>query len=212
MAPQVWPRPGHHVRLRVLGTETVLDALVEEVEAPTALRLCEPYLADGSSAAPPVPGTRLLVTWATAAGQHELLAVYAGTTRDRVLLWDLDTEAEPVVQQRRQFARAADAMPAQLLREGDIWDVIIADLSEGGARCVVLSPAELVPGQMLELRMTLHDHPVAVQAELLALDALQPDRATARLRFVQPGRAADMVRRRVLEQQRKARAAEVRGA
>jgi hypothetical protein len=64
---------------------------------------------------------------------------------------------------------------------------------------------------VVRLGVQVDSHPINVQAEVLALEMMDApldavQRATVRMRFEALGHVADVVRRRVLEQERRARA------
>jgi hypothetical protein len=53
---------------------------------------------------------------------------------------------DAVVDQRRSYLRAPDALDATLTRGPVDWQGTVVDISEGGARCVVEEPGDLQPG------------------------------------------------------------------
>ena len=206
----VWPRIGQRVDVLVPGTGEQMLAVVDDARPPEQLHLREPVTPEGGPAARVPLGKELLLRWTTPAGLHELAVELAAFPFNRVQLWKLVPLTVPVIDQRREYLRAPDALQAQLTHGTHRWHGIVIDLSEGGARCVVDEPADLVVGSTLKVAVDVEGEPIVVEADLLALEPMEgpieTPRATIRLRFRELGRAADVVRRRVLEQERRARA------
>lgn len=176
--------------------------VVDQVRAPHGLVLRKPVtiqqeLADGSS---------ILLRWKTAAGRHEMRTRLAREVQDVMPLWELDALDEPSIWQRRAFTRAADALPMHLRQEDLLWRGVVVDLSEGGARCVLRHAEGVVVAAPAELHMMLEDTQLALPARLLSLETHEDERQIVRLQFGPLGRTSDLLRRRVMEQQRRARA------
>lgn len=210
MAVPVWPRTGQRVEVELRNTDEPMVAVVDDVRPPEQLHLREPVTAEGAPISRVAPGTELVLRWTTPAGLHELAVTLVGLPCHRVALWKLKPLAGPVVDQRREYLRAPDALPTVLTRGTHRWQGIAIDISEGGARCVVDEPADLALGDVLHAAIDVDGEPIAVEATILALEPMrgpiETPRAIARLRFQAIGRAADVVRRRVLQQERRARA------
>lgn len=206
----VWPRTGQRVEVLVPRTGEHMIAVVDDSRPPEQLHLREPVTADGAPAGRVARGNELLLRWTTPAGLHELAVTLADFPYRRVALWKLVPLHVPVVDQRREYLRAPDALQAELARGTHRWHGVVVDISEGGARCVVDEPADLVVGDLLRADIDVDGDVVPVEATLLALEPMdgpiETPRATVRLRFEALGRAADVIRRRVLEQERRARA------
>jgi hypothetical protein len=199
-----WPSQGQLIGI-VLG-DREHPAVVDDVSVPHHLVLREPV----SASAPPEPGSPLLLVWSTPSGQHQLHVALTGTARQPMPLWQLEALGEPETFQRRAYARAADALPALLAQSGRRWPTIIADLGEGGARCVLEDATDLRAGDAVQLHLVLDGQDMLLPAEVLTLEQTPPERVTARLRFGPIGRLGDRLHRRVLEQQRRARSLEQR--
>jgi hypothetical protein len=176
--------------------------VVDQVRAPHGLVLRKPVtvqqeLADGSI---------VLLRWKTAAGRHELKTRLAGEVQDVMPLWELDALGEPSIWQQRAFIRAADSLPVHLRQEDRLWRGVVVDLSEGGARCVLRHAEGVVVAAPAELHMMLEDKQLALPGTLLSLDTDEDERQVIRMQFGPLGRTADLLRRRVMEQQRRVRA------
>lgn len=209
MATEPWPRPGQRVDVRIDDDGSLLLAVVDDVRAPEQLHLRVPVQRTGEPA-PEVPvGTAVALSWTSAAGQHVLPSTLVGLPEARVQLWRLAPDAEPVVFQRREFVRVPETLKVSLQRGAELWIAGLCDLSEGGARCVVLTPNDLAEGDVLRVSITIGDDALDLTAAVVGLEQ-DDDRTTARLRLETEARAADVIRRRVLEQQRRARAAGLR--
>lgn len=204
------PRPeaGARIVLHVVATGDEVFAVVDAVTLPDRLLLGEPFDSEGRHVEPLASGSDLRLVWTTTAGRHEVGATMAGVVHDRVPLWRVEVRSAPVVVQRRDYTRAPDSLRGEI-HYGQLWSkLVVLDLSEGGARCMVRDPGELPVGGQVQLRTVLDDQDVLVDATLLAADPQDKlgELVQVRLKFADLGRTADLVRKRVLEQQRKARA------
>lgn len=205
-----WPATGQRIGVRLDACTSPLIAVVDDVRAPEQLHLREPVSSLGGQP-PAVPlGTPLALLWTSVAGQHVLPSRLVDRPRTRVPLWRLEPEGEVVVVQRREFVRVPDTLEVELHRGEDAWVGRLADLSEGGARCAVPVADDLHEGDDLHLHLRVDDEELHVPAVVLAVTVGGAGRASARLRFDPARREADLLRRRVLEQQRRARAAGLR--
>lgn len=201
MLAPAWPETGQHVTIIVGGEEQL--AIVNDAEPPRHLVLREPV----TNGPPATVGSRLLVLWSTDAGHHQLRATLAEAFLDRMPLWRLAELSTPVLSQRRAYTRAPDALPGELVRGRQRWSAVVADIGEGGARCVLEHAADLAAGDDVLLHIRLDGADLLMKSEVLQVDLDHKRRIAARLRFGDLGKTADLVRRRVLEQQRRARAA-----
>jgi hypothetical protein len=196
----IWPTAGQLVTI-VLDSGHSQNCVVDDVRPPDSLVLREPVSLTDE---PPLGGAVHLL-WSSTAGRHELVATLARETWDHMPLWELHVSRNPSVRQERAFARAADALPCQLRQDGWHWRAIVVDLSEGGARCVVHQSDGLTVGASVELHLALEGRELTLPAEILSVEPGTEDRWVVRLRFVGLGRLSDLLRRRVMEQQRRAR-------
>ena len=210
MPSTVWPRTGQRVDVLLPGNGEQLVAVVDDARPPEQLHLREPVTAEGAPALRVPVGKQLVLRWTTPAGLHELAVELIDFPFNRVQLWKLVPLTVPVVDQRREYLRAPDALQTSLSHGTHHWHGVVVDISEGGARCVVDEPADLVLGGRLKVVIDVDGEAIEVEADVLAIEPLdgpiETPRATIRLRFHELGRAAAIVRRRVLEQERRARA------
>jgi hypothetical protein len=205
--PLARPEVGARLTLLVVASGAEVFASVDAVHLPDRLLLCEPVDADGRHVEPLASGVDLRLVWTTTAGRHDVAATMAGVVHDQVPLWRVEMRSAPTVVQRRDYTRASDSLRGEI-HYGHLWSkLVVLDLSEGGARCMVRDPGVLPVGGRVQLRTVIEDQDVLLDATLLAADPQDKlgERVQVRLRFVDLGRTADVVRKRVLEQQRKAR-------
>lgn len=207
MSAQVWPQAGQSVTVKLPGSSPLLCAVVDDVAASELLVLREPFREDGSGPDLLPLGSMVLLRWTSPAGSHELTASLASIGQQPVTTWVLVPVATPHVAQRREFSRASDALRARLHRADGSWNTIVYDLGEGGARCVVPSADDLCAGDQVELHVAL-EGVLPIDAVILSVEPSSGPGATVRLQFPPLGRLADIIRRRVLQQQRRARAVE----
>ena len=204
-----WPGSGETLTLQVHGRAAPLVATVDEV-GDGWIRMREPYDPAGALVDEPPPGSRLLLQWTNAAGKHSCEGVLSGVRLDRVPLWIVPVQHGPTVQQRREFVRVADLVPVVLVVGEHREEGIVCDLSEGGARCVLVGEAPagapMVVGEELGLELALDGHRVTVRVELLELTTLGDSRRELRLRFRGLGGSGDVLRRHLIAQQYRARA------
>lgn len=200
------PPVDEHLLITVAATGARLHSRVDDDVAAHCLLVHEPLRADGSPVAALPAGSRLALGWTSQLGQHELDATLVEVRRARVTLWQLATDGATRTRQLRRYARAADTLLARLRTDEATRPTVVVDLGEGGARITVPASCELAAGERVELQVTVDGsalHLPARVVEVLPLDLLH---RAARLEFEDIGRAADVLRRRVLEQQRRARA------
>ena len=187
-----------------------LTTTVDDDVAPDCL-LVHPPLATGGVPVATLPaGSPLLLCWTTAGGRHELDAILVEVRRDRVPLWRLAAEGETRTTQLRRYARAADSLQGELTRGRDRWPAVLSDLSEGGARALVQDPAGLTAGDDVLLYLTVEGQRLQLPGRLLPFVAADIGRTELRVEFAGIGRTADLLRRRVFEQQIRARSARSR--
>lgn len=201
------PPVEQHVSVTVPTSTAVLLGLVDHVtaDADPAVVLREPVTASGARVVPPVRHEDLLLQWTSQAGRHELVTSFTGILPGRVPLWRLLPRTEPLTVQDRRYARAGDALQAVLERSDTTWPCVVADLSEGGARCVV-DCQDVAIADTVVLHLEVEDQSLHLAAHVLAAVPTADGRCELRLEFGDIGRAGDVVRRRVLAQQRRARA------
>ena len=200
MAVRTLPSPGQQVTV-VIGDRPAQPAVVDDVRPPTELLLREPM----DTPCDPVLGSEVVLRWTSEAGLHELRAEVTREMLNPMPIWELGVRGKPVTVQRRRYARAAEALPAELLHDGISARVVVADLSEGGARCVLHEQDVPEGGDQVELHLTLNRLPLTLVAEVVAVEHGEEDRCDVRLAFSTSGHVSDLLRQRVLAQQRLAR-------
>lgn len=201
------PAAGQHVLLTDVLTDTRLMTIVDDDLPPDRLLVQPPLGAGGRPVAALPAGSPLLVCWTSAAGRHELDTTLVEVQRGRVELWRLAAAGSTRTTQLRRFARAADSLSGELTRGRDRWPALVSDLSEGGARALVADATGLSPDDTVLLYVTVEDQRLSLTGRVLPFTPAQVGRTELRLEFADIGRAADVIRRRVLALQIRARAA-----
>lgn len=200
MLAAIWPTAGQRVAV-VFDSRLDERGIVDDIHPPHRIVLREPASVTGE---PPVGGAVHLF-WNSSAGRHELVTELVRQVWDRMPLWELNVMEAPSLRQERAFARVAVALPCEVRGDGQRWRAIVVDLGEGGARCVLPEVEGLSVGDAVELNLALDGRDLDLPAVLLSLDLGQEDRWVVRLRFTGLGRLSDLLRRHVMEQQRRAR-------
>lgn len=200
------PAVGEHLLLTVVSTGTELLTKVDDV-AENCVLVLGPLGSDGTPVAAMPAGSALRVAWSTPAGRHQLDMHLVEVRRDQVPVWRLAADGVTHTSQDRRYARAADSLAAQLCRGRDTWPVTVSDLSEGGARALVADPGSLAVNDRVLLYVTVEDARLQLPARILPFSTADVGRTELRLEFLNIGRAADLLRRRVMALQIRARAA-----
>jgi hypothetical protein len=143
--------------------------------------------------------------WWSPAGRHELPATFAGLALDRVRLWRVQPDGLVTTTQQREYTRSGDALPATVRQDEQSWPGVVVDLGEGGARCVLETARPPARDATVLLDVEIDGHALLLPCRVLATNPLAGQRCEVRLAFQSIGRAADVLRRRVLAQQRRAR-------
>lgn len=204
------PPAGQSLLLVHTPTGARLTTLVDDDVAPDCL-LVQPPLGTGGVPVATLPaGSPLLVSWTTAGGRHELDAVLVEVRREHVPLWRLGAQGETRTTQLRRYARAADSLTGELTRGRATWSALVSDLSEGGARALVSDAAGLTAGDTVLLYLTIEGQRLQLPGRLLPFVPADVGRTELRVEFDGIGRTADLLRRRVFEQQVRARSSRAR--
>jgi len=200
---------GQRLQLTVAATGRHSRSVVDRVgdTAQDELLLREPVEVDGTGSANADAGAALCLVWCSPAGRHDLPATFTGLARERVRLWRVQPNGFVTTTQQREFARAGDALPVTVRRDEQAWPGVVVDLSEGGARCVLEAATRPPTDATVLLDVEIEGQVLLLPARVLAAQPLTGQRCEVRLAFQSIGRAADVLRRRVLAQQRRARSA-----
>jgi len=201
------PPAGQSLVLVHGATGVRLTTIVDDDVSPDCLLVQPPVGTGGVPVATLPAGSPLRLCWATAGGRHELDAVLVEVRRDRVPLWRLAAEGETCTTQLRRYARAADSLRGELTRGRGTWSAVVSDLSEGGARALVDDATGLAEGDPVLLYLTVEEQRLQLPGRLLPFVPADVGRTELRVEFDGIGRAADLLRRRVLELQIRARGA-----
>jgi PilZ domain len=196
------PWPDVNQRVEIFGS-TWGDWLVTRVEdrRPGGLVVAVPQNPAGPERLPS-PAEFVAVRWTGARGIGMVEAAVVATTRAGIVpTWELAGRGEPVLFQRRRFARVPVVLPARLVTRRGAWGLTILDLAEGGIRCLAAQMVPVEPGEPIEVSFEVDGLGLSVQAQVLRW-ALAPGGVTIVFRFVDLPRAdADRLRRFVFRQE-----------
>jgi hypothetical protein len=182
--------------------EVVLDDTVDD-----GFLLTEALTKDGAPVGAPAGGAPLRLSWTTDAGWSEATATMVGTVRRQVVLWQIRFVGEPKLNQRREYARAPESLPVRLAVDGDKCRGTVRSLSEGGLLCVLDDWPSYEPGQQVVSEIVLEDRLVRLAGKILSMNGNDDGDCVLRVQFSEVGKTeGNLIRRRVLDQQRKARA------
>lgn len=163
MIKVAWPEINTLLRLESHHVEEQLTSRLEDhhdftlhLSAPSTLSI--PVLfADLDS--------QVLIQWTTARGVCEVMATVTEIRRSPLPLWIVTAHHEPILHQRRNFARLTVSVPVVFEdAAGKRTATITADLSEGGMRCIVAPEESLLPGAPVEIEMYLGEHRLVTHA------------------------------------------------
>lgn len=206
------PPAGQRLNLTSVATGETSTAIVDDDLAADCLLVRQPVSTGTVAVTALPPGAALLLTWTTSAGRHELDVTLVEVQRDTVPLWRLAATGTTRTSQLRRYARAADLLDGEMTRGRERWAVVVTDLSEGGARALLPDAAGLRADDPVLLYVTVDDQRLQLPGRLLPFTPSQVGRTEVRLEFAPLGRQADVIRRRVLQLQIRARAGRRRGA
>jgi hypothetical protein len=175
---------------------------LEEIDGVTRIVVSRPELS--SLAEPgtfPREGEEPMVLWPLAAGAMQCHVAAEAAIREYGPVWVLTPLGEPSREQRREFFRTPLSLPAVLTpvvdgvaADDDAVQAHLVDLSEGGAVicCDAALPDVDAP---VRLSFTMEENTVVVEGEVLRHAALPTGRPTAAVRFSDPTRHGDDIRR-----------------
>ena len=148
------------------------------------------------------PSDFVAVRWTTPRGIGMVEAAVENATRAGIVpTWELAGRGDPVLFQRRRYARVPVVLSARVVTRRGAWGLTILDLAEGGARCLASQMVPVEPGEPLELSFDVDGLGLAVQAHVLRW-AVAPGGVTIVFRFVDlPRTEADRLRRFVFRQE-----------
>ncbi|MGN6087871.1 MAG: PilZ domain-containing protein [Actinomycetales bacterium] len=151
-----------------------------------------------------VDGMPLLVRWTGSAGVFEVSGRLESVAAEGVKVWRVELVGDIRRTERRRYARASSSTPLRLVPLRDTPVVVLAgwvsDLSEGGLRGRV--SGRVAPGERVRAHVTLDER--QLQADGHVIDVREGDRhgeLELVVRFEEPVREEDLIRRWVLRQQ-----------
>jgi hypothetical protein len=160
------------------------------------------------------PGTGLVLHWTAARGLYQVPAVLVAVGPR----WRVRPVEDPVLVQRRRYARAAVQAPVAVVpapeEDHRVVGGWLVDLGEGGVRAHLELDESLDAGTAVQVHVTLEEEPLALAGRVLRITDPRGLRAigtaTARLvevvvAFDEPVDHAASIRRSVLREQARAR-------
>lgn len=140
-----------------------------------------------------VAGAGLTVIWRRPEAEYRLPVAVTGVTPDGWLCLAPRAEAERV--QRRRHVRVRMTVPVVFTDlRGEDWKGVTQDVSESGLRCRLPLSSGLAPGHVGKASFALARAQFVVPAEVLWVGARDEGMLDARVRLVEPGEKADLIR------------------
>lgn len=129
-------------------------------------------------------GSSVVITWLTSRGTGEITANVVATERKPLPLWIVRANGEPILHQRRNFARLSVSLPVALTdAAGKTTVTTTEDISEGGMNCLVPSDDSLLTGSPVEIELTIDDHALEANAIVVRTRVVSNMQADVSLRF-----------------------------
>lgn len=179
-----WPRPLAS-RLEDLAGDTVV------VAAP---------MTSSAALAPVELHDRATVVWYHGTGPWELEGEVIDVRADPVDVWYLRPLGAPVRIQRREYVRVPTSMPVHLHRNGERIDATLAEISEGGGRCVLTGHRRVEVGDVVLVGLAEPLGDLLLNATVLRLEELVDRRTQLAVRWDGPtAKEADRLRRYAFE-------------
>ena len=174
-------------------------------------RVAAPLLHPGGAPAEPfAAGEELGVCWPFRNGAWvEQPCRFVDEARVDHHNWRVALAGDPVVVQRREYARVTHIAPMRLCSEGAWLASTMVDVSEGGVSCAVVDGALPQPGAPLLVELPIGDELVTVGAAVVRSLATPSGESLVAVRFTGVDtRLGDRIRREVfaLQLQQRARA------
>jgi len=198
--PGTWPDVNQRVEIFGSGWGSWLPSRVED-RRPDRLVVAVPQNPDGPSSLIR-PADFVAVRWTNPRGIGMIEASVASATRAGIVpTWELVGRGEPVLFQRRRYARVPVVLPARVVTRRGAWGLTILDLAEGGIRCLASQVVPFEPGEPIDVSFDVDGLGIAIQAQVVRW-ALAPGGVTIVFRFVDlPRPEADRLRRFVFRQE-----------
>jgi c-di-GMP-binding flagellar brake protein YcgR len=196
--PGSWP--GVNQRIEVFGSAwgTWLPSRVEDRRG-DCLVIAVPHDVDGPV---PRPADWLALRWADPRGIGMVETTVTAVTRAGIVpTWELVGRAEPVLFQRRRYARVPVVLPGRAVGRRGAWGLTVLDVAEGGIRCLASQVAPFDPGEAVEVSFDADGWLLTTRAEVVRW-GLAPGGVNIVFRFTAlPRGDADRLRRFVFRQE-----------
>jgi len=200
--PGPWPEVNERVEIFASGWGSWLASRVEDRRG-DRLTVAVPRGADGLRPLP-APAEAVALRWTNPRGIGMVEARVGRVTRAGIVpAWELVGRGEPVVFQRRRYARVPVVMRGRVTGLGrrSTWAVTILDLAEGGIRCLASPSAPFDPAEPVRLAFEVDGAPFIARARVVRWE-LAPGGFLVAFRFDElPRGEADRLRRFVFRQE-----------
>lgn len=202
--PGPWPEVNQRVEIFGSAWGAWLTSRVED-RGGDRLTVAVPRDPDAPTPRPvAAPAEAVALRWNNPRGIGMVEARLARVTRAGIVpAWELVAAGEPVVFQRRRYARVPVVMRGRVTGLGrrSTWAVTILDLAEGGIRCLAPSSAPFDPAEPVRLAFDVDGAPFTTRARVVRWE-LAPGGVLVAFRFDElPRGEADRLRRFVFRQE-----------
>jgi hypothetical protein len=200
--PGPWPEINQRIEIFASGWGAWLASRVEDRRA-DRLTVAVPQSADGLRPMA-TPAEAVALRWTNPRGIGMVEAGVGRVTRAGIVpAWELVARGEPVVFQRRRFARVPVVLRGSVtgLHRRAPWPVTILDVAEGGVRCLASPSAPFDPAEPVRLAFDVDGAPFTARAQVVRFE-LAPGGVVVAFRFDElPRNEADRLRRFVFRQE-----------
>jgi c-di-GMP-binding flagellar brake protein YcgR len=173
------PDVGELVLVRIGGEETVLRSRIEDTRTPGFVSIAIP--SDGMTEHELERTTAVTLEWIVSTGLGSVTGTVAGRIEVGVPALSIKLDAEPIVNQRREHARAELVLELELQFAGTDAEPISGvtlDVSGGGLRAVISVPLE--PDSLVHVSVEL---PSGMPVDALARVVDQREDGVVALKF-----------------------------
>lgn len=207
--PPVLPGLRERVHVRLGRWAVSLPSIVEDLDG-TDIVLGAPLdLTEGQE---PAAGERMLLLWEDQAGPHTLPCSFGAVVPRELPQWRVQPDGLAKGEQKRRHVRAATDGAAKVLRDQELHDAHLLDVSEGGLRCRLDSADAVVAvGDLVSCTFKVGLHELDLRARVLQVHLEPGEPRILAVSFVDlTTHQADELRGHVFAEQARARARTVR--
>jgi|GEM_PF-2934423 len=200
--PGRWPDVNERIEIFGSGWGSWLASRVEDRRG-DRLTVAAPQGPDGLRPLA-APAEAVALRWTNPRGIGMVEGRVGGVTRAGIVpAWELVARSEPLVFQRRRYARVPVVMRGRVTGLGrrSTWAVTILDVAEGGIRCLASPSVPFDPAEPVRLAFEVEGAPFSARAQVVRFE-LAPGGVLVAFRFDElPRGEADRLRRFVFRQE-----------